>query len=784
MKSYLKFLSRNKLYTAIEAIGLAVSLAFVILIGTYVWQQYKIAYEHPDYKQVYAITTQDGQSWTGYLDKDDIDAAFPEVEVSCRYSGYGMDKTDVSIDGEHYLVTTAYIDKEFFELFPYYTMLEGSADVLEDPSKVIVSRRFANKIAGEGKSVIGTRLRYKFNDADNLYTIAGVMEDFGQTLFSYADIFFNSKVTGHEQFGYNTIGNFATLFRVAEGCDREVLLEKLKTMFQKNYRDWVKPELRRIDEVYFNNNGYMMNTASKSMLHLLIVVVLALLVSAVFNYINLSFALTGKRAKEMATRRLVGANKSEVFLKCLMESVAFTLVCFAVALLLAIALVPMMNGLLASQEEEGFRVPLSIDISAGYILVCVVAAVILGIVAGIMPAWVSSRFKPIDVIKGRFRRQDKKLFSKVFIVIQNILSVVLIAMCILMEVQLSHMANRPMNANMENLYFMYIGRTTQGRAIIDRMSRLPEVKSVGVGSGYPGEMNMEFGIRMEEGKPHISVSTVLCDSVYFRLIALKLVEDFHYPLLESVWLGESAAAALNLNDSTSAMVAWKFNGLNMSVVNHVGGIFKDIPTKPATDINMNKNTAFIIQKPENIVYNFSLLIETFSESKEIKDKIMAEYTAFAQEIGNYEPPYVCTFLSDSVKSSLAPTKRTIRLVEVFMLLSVLLSLLGLVAMSTYFSEQKSKDIAIRKVFGGTIESETIASVRIYMILVLIACFIGVPIAIYAAGRYLEQFSYRIENYWWIFALAVLISFVISLLSVIFQTVRAAKTNPATELKKE
>ncbi len=787
MKSYIKFLSRNKLYTAIEAVGLTVSLAFVILIGTYVWQQYRIAYENPDYERVYAVS---GESYfgAGYFDKEVIDDEVPEVEASARYSIEGQPKAFM-VNGEVALAVPAFIEKDFFNVFPQYDLLEGSPDVLDDPSNVIVSRTFADKISSDGASVIGMPLSDVGNPG-KIYTIAGVMEDFDKTLFNYSDLFFNIRETGLEQYGFNVIGLVATFLRVAEGTDRGALQEKLKPLYEKNYHS-VTPVLHRIDEVYFLSESYMTNKVSPSLLRILLAVVLALLISAVFNYINLTFALTGKRAKEMATRRLVGASQSDIFIKNILESVGFTIVCFAFALMLAIALVPTMNSLLIGERQN--VVPLSLELSSGYVMVCIISAVLLGAAAGLMPSLNTLRFKPIDIIKGSFRREDKRLFTKIFIVVQNALSMILIAMAILMEVQLSHMASRPMNANMDNLFYLesaQAGMTYDAgigvnvaQPLIDRLERIPEVNAVGIGDGCPGGMIMDYEIPHDDGKPHTVIKAILCDSTYFRLIAPEIVMDFNYPLAGSVWLSESAAAAVDFSDSTSANLARYFYAKDVAST-HVGGIFRDIPTRSAAELDMNSNGAIVVRRPEDFTYGCRLLISTVSESREVADKILAEYDAYAKDTGIYGPPYIARFLNDGVKKDLAPVTRTIRLVELFMVLSVILSLLGLVAMSTHFSEQKSKEIAIRKVFGGTVRTETLSSVRSYMIMVGIACVIGVPIAVYASGRYLDQFAYRIENYWWIFVLAVVLSFAISLLSVLWQTLKSARTNPATELKKE
>ncbi len=789
MKSYIKFLSRNKLYTAIEAVGLTVSLAFVILIGTYVWQQYRIAYENPDHDRIFIISDQETFG-LGYYDKEDLEANFPEVEAATRYT-IEMEEAFI-IDGEPHLAMASRVDKEFFDIFPYYEIVEGTAELFDNPSNVLVSRRFANILAQDGKEIIGRQV-YNHSDPENIYTIAGIIEDFDQTLFIYSDLCFPVYDEYFESFSqtrsrYGNIGNYATFFRVAEGTDRDEFFAKARTMFEEHYKDWVTPVMRDLDEVYFYDGAYMTHAASKSMLRLLLIVVIALLLSAVINYINLTFAQTGKRAREMATRRLVGAQKTDIFRKSILESVAFTIVCFAVAILLALAFEPMVNSLLVVEvtDDLALRVPLSLDPTPGYLLVWVAAAVVLGALVGLIPAANASRFKPIDVIKGTFRMRDKMVFSKVFIVVQNVLSVVLIAMAVLMEVQLAHMVNRPMNANMENLYYMrqWDLNGTTGQPLVDRLARLPEVRAVGIGSGIPGRMNMGFGMRMDPDDSVITVQAVICDTTFFRLLNPHVVSDFNRPLSESVWLGESTAAALEYSDSLDAKIAGKFNGMNGSYVTHVGGMYKDIPVASAATLDANPYCAFVLQSYDHIRYNFGLLISTYDESPETRAKILAEYNDFAEENGIYNPPFISSFLSDTIKESLTQTIQTVRLVELFMILSVILSLLGLVAMSTYFSEQKSKEIAVRKVFGGTVTSETLNSVRSYMIMVSVACIIGLPIAVYAAGRYLEQFAYRIENYWWIFLIAVLLSFAISLISVLWQTLKSAHTNPANELKKE
>ena len=176
------------------------------------------------------------------------------------------------------------------------------------------------------------------------------------------------------------------------------------------------------------------------------------------------------------------------------------------------------------------------------------------------------------------------------------------------------------------------------------------------------------------------------------------------------------------------------------------------------------------------------VIETTSDRKAAKAQIMEAYENHLK--GKQDYGSLAFWLDENIAEAWKPARNNMRLVEIFMLLSILIALLGLVAMSTYFADEKSRDIAVRKVFGGTVDTEAWRAIRDYMVLVGIACIIGIPIAVYAAQEYLKAFIYRLEGYWWIFVAAVLLTGLIAFVSVIWQTLKAAKSNPAIELKKE
>ena len=181
----------------------------------------------------------------------------------------------------------------------------------------------------------------------------------------------------------------------------------------------------------------------------------------------------------------------------------------------------------------------------------------------------------------------------------------------------------------------------------------------------------------------------------------------------------------------------------------------------------------------------SLVIRIAGDRKSAVRELEALYKRFSEEKYGYALFTESNgFISDRLRVALADAEKYMRLIELFMVLAVLVSLLGLLAMSTFFASEQTRDVAVRKVFGGTVGGEVLRGVREYMVLVGIACVLAIPVAVWMSGRYLEDYNYRIGGYGWIFAVAVVIAAVISLVSVLWQTLRAARTNPATELKKE
>ena len=765
MKSYLKFLSRNKLYTAIEAVGLAVSLAFVIIIGSYVWQQYAVTWENPDRERVYVPGTPGFPALTyGFPDAiGDI----PEIESVSRMCNVVVHPV---IRGENTEAESVGVEPEFFEICPQFRFVEGSADVLSVPNNAILSASFARKHSlsvGEALDITGSS-----------YVVGAILEDLKGTVIKPYDIFLNAAVYKDEWQPFDNYGSTVTLIKVRPETDRKELYDKLESVCKDVYSSiygqyfFEHLELSRYDELFFKETEGFFRHGDKATLSILMLVGLLLLLSAILNYINLSVALTGKRAKEMAVRQLSGASRAGIIWKYVAESIAFTAVCFAAGLLLAEAFCPAMNSLLNNPD-----IPIKIIWSPGYVFAYIVIILLVGVLCGIFPAMMSGRYNPVDVMKGGYRRRSKMVFSKVFIVLQNALAVILIALAITMEAQMHKTQERPMNCNIENIFFLKDFSDEDNAPLKDALEALPCVRRIGRSSGVPGSINMGQYSTTRDGQD-ILYKLIRMDSTAFSMFGFEILEDFHVPQFNSVWFSDKSFTATGF-DSDYHDISGTLNGRTKGC-EQVAGVFKSFPTNNA-NIGEEDYAIVSLMRSEDIPFA-GWVIETTPDRKAAKAQIMEAYDNCIK--GKQIYGSLAFWVDENIAEAWKPARNNMRLVEIFMLLSIIIALLGLVAMSTYYADEKSRDIAVRKVFGGTVDTEGWRTIREYMVLVGIACVIGIPIAVYAAQEYLKDFIYRLEGYWWIFVVGVLLTVLIAFVSVIWQVLKAAKTNPAIELKKE
>jgi len=766
MKSYLKFLSRNKLYTAIEALGLIVSLAFVIVIFCHAWQQLAVTREAHDYKRLYALTTGQKPFYAYPGEMALVQDQIPDVEAAGRVNMYGNSITfnGQIIPGRH---SVYQVDPDIFEFLPQ-TFLAGDPSVLNDRSQVILGESFAQRVSPDmdpvGKTIIVR------NDT---CVVGGILRSPKNAILKEADVYRSFKEPDAVTTSEFVVPVDLVLIRLRDGADHKAVRTLIDTLVTREFNKMysvVKPERSMtvpFKDLYFYEKDSILKHGNATLLYVLIAVGFLLLVSALFNYINLSVALAGKRSKEMAIRSTLGESTGRIRWRYIAESILLVTVCMALGLLLAEALEPVFNRYMAGE------VRLEVSLSPLYLGFYAALAILIGIVSGLIPAWMTSRLNPVEVIKGEQRRQTKTVFSKVFIIIQNVITVALISLALVMELQYQHLLNMPLGAKVDGLYYIACG--TVGK---DELSGKSYVDKTGMSNGYPGSGHMTLTTTINDQK--INLGILQCDEDAFGMFGFEVVKDFGTPKLNSMWFTESAAKAFSLDEENPSLPEiFKYVTSN----SHVGGIIKDYAVKGPSEVAGNQIGCVSIENLDGYL-NVILKLNRFDsevrrELKEVGRKASIGLTGseeYEEKVNGYIP--------ELIERSMVTTRNFVSLIEIFMALATLISLLGLVAMSAYYAGMQTKDIAVRKVFGGSVATETWRSVKEYMLLVGIAVLVGIPVAIFLAERYLRQFWYRIEGHGWVFIVGAVIALLISFLAVLWQTLKAAKTNPATELKKE
>ena len=779
MKSYFKFLSRNKLYTAIEAFGLSVALGFVVILGAYAMMEYGVGKGNEKAKEIYAVGSGDylGMTWGT---AQEFFPSIPEIKEWTRVAT--ANNIPGFMVGETFFKTDAYcVDPNFFEFFGYDVRGCRHDRVLTSENEAIVSESFAAKAFGNGDA-IGKTLKY-----DTLtFRITGVMPDFGKSdIFEPYDVMVSMKYAEKLTAKMDNFGETVPFVRLDKDADPAKVSDKLLDKYVDYWKDFEYSRendgkflwgstIVRLDKLYFSTiSNWKFRQGDKKLVDILLAVALVLLVCAIFNYINLTVAQAGKRAKEMATRRLLGESVWGVVVRYFKESALFTSACFIIGLLLALCLLPVFNDMLKTQ--------ISLPVSLLVLLVTVAALLVISTVCGIIPAMVVSRFNPIDVVKGSLRIKNKMWFNKVFITAQGVVSTVLIAVGLTMTLQMHHLYTLSYGYNKEDIIMAYtndIGYSLDKQMVLaNRLKALPEVVEATPGGGTPLQCGAN-GVHDENDKVLSWVAMCRLDSTAMKILGIKVIEQYCEPTEGKVWVTESGKRFWGV----SAKKPY-FGVKNGKPEYECCGVIADYRAGTALPNAMDKCYNGIMVAPHD-GYFYTMLIKTRGDHDKALAAVKNTCSMVTKEVRGMPLEMNCKYIDDILSDGLKTQRNTMSLVLTFMLVSILISALGMFAMSVYYGEQQRKQIALRKVMGATVASAVWTLSRRFLVMSSVAIVLAMPLSIKAMRHYLQDFTYQIPMPWWVLAAAALFTLVIAFLSIISRTLKVATANPVESIKTE
>lgn len=796
MKYFFRFLKNNPLYAVINVVGLALSLMFVILIGDYTYRQFSIDKWHRNHERIYVLGTENGNSLLSWPDcAHSLKDRYPEVEdVCCVYMHNGKIKHEDKVYEESQGDNAGNImlaDSNLFRFFDF-KMIDGDRETaLDSPEKCVVTESLAKALFPDGNAlgqplqIEGTR--YVFVSDDNgdpydsslVYTVSGVIKDLDKTVFLNETAVIANFERAPQVLGYRLrndlmasgpLGSTLSFLMLRPGASLEDKIEDLTSYCIEsipvfNFYGNTKAAIIPLDDLMFapQNTGAGLQTGDKSLLGILLAVVLAILMFAVTNYINLTVANTGFRAKEMATRRLLGSDGLGISLELIGESTLMVFISFiiggALALLLEDKVAVLFKG----------KIDILKDINFSTVSVSLLFIVLTGIISGIMPTISLSKYKPIDVVKGSFRYHSKMVLSRIFIILQNVITMTMMTATLTILLQMSHLVKAPLGYNTENIYRV---SSDNPEVLRNALKSQSFIQGIGSFSGTSLDGNYcSMSTRKDKDNNNLLVYLTTWDKEFIDIMGINLVKDNHLSG-DVKYINEELAGKLSLGDGESE-VTWGDGS-----VTQVAGIFSNFHM---TNILDPYQPFLISVKDTDEIEDPNFMVKTNGDPlawKKLCD-LVKEVDGTTEDLD-----WKVQSIESTVKASLTEEKNTMRVVSIFTGVAVLISVLGFIGMSLFFIRQRKKEIGVRRIMGSTTNEVLSLLLTKFCAPLLVSFIFAVPLSWFIMDKWLESFSYRIGLSPWIFIASGAVSLLIAVVSIFFQTLHAAHSNPADAIRAE
>jgi putative ABC transport system permease protein len=803
-KSYIKIAIRNLLrqkgYSFINIVGLAIGMAACMLILLFI--QWELSFEnmHQKSDRIYRVMIIDAALGTHAQRAGitfpavapDIKKNFPEVEDALRLSGgpqvlftYG-DNSGIFAD------RVRSCDPNFFEFFDFQLLQGDPATALVEPYSVVLTKTLADQIFGD-EDPIGKTLR---TGRGYDVTVTGVIQDLPNNTHLEFDALssistLESRARENQPEGstdpiwlesYNIV-NMPTYMLLREGVSPEGLDEKFTQMIRdkdagENFSITVQPLL----DVHLKSTDIIFDTiANKSDINNIyifsIIAILILLIASV-NYMNLSTARSAERAKEVGLRKVVGSMRSQLMMQFLGESLITTLISLVIAIHIAILVLPFLNNL--SGASMSLNIPGNMVLDA-FILGMLA---IVGALAGLYPAFVLANFRPVTVLKGTFHSGRKGTFlRKALVVFQFTLSIALICMTVVVQKQMHYIKNKDIGYNRHQvvIFDMANRQMTENLSLFrDDIAKHSAFVSAATSTNIPGRTFGRTGIAPEGASEDdiwiVSQMTISPETI--PTLGMEIVEGRNFSRERST----DTSGVVLINQAAVRHIGWDkpigkkfFFGEEDSVGAEVVGVVKDYHF-----IEMRQNIEPVVMFPLGNNPGYVL-------TARIQPGRIPEAIAYAEEKWQEaypEYPFSYSFMDEEFDEMYRRDMNTSKVVNIFSGLAIFIACLGLFGLASHSTTQRIKEIGVRKVLGASVPLIIRLLVLDFIKWVVLANLFALPLAWYASSQWLQGFAYRVELNLVPFIVASLAALTIAIITVLSQSWRAALLNPAKALRYE
>ncbi|MEX6690824.1 ABC transporter permease [Danxiaibacter flavus] len=794
LKNYFKLAWRNlvksKVYSLINVLGLATGMAVAMLIALWIWDELTFDRYHTNHKQL-------AQVMTTFIDNDNKMGTGRAVcmpignELRTKYGSDFKNVAMASWNFGHVLVvgekkisnTGMWVEANFPSMFSL-KMQKGNINALDDPSSILINATMAKTLFGNVDPMNKT---VRIDNKDD-YKVAGVFEDFPRNTTLYDSRFFLpwKKYITTEQWLKDAATqwnnhSWQAYVQVADNIDMDKETQKIKDIVMVHK---VAATDGKEQAVLFPMDKWRLFSEFKDgkatggriqFIWLFSVIGVFVLMLACINFMNLSTARSEKRAKEVGIRKTVGSVRGQLIGQFLMESVLVAFVSFIFSIILVIVLMPLFNKL----ADKSIGIPWSNPIFWGLTLLF---TFLTGLISGSYPAFYLSKFEPIKVLKGTFKvGRFASLPRKVLVVIQFTFSIALIIGTIIVFKQIQFAKNRPVNYRNEglitinmstpDLYGHYDALRSDLLAtnVVDNMAESS--------SPTTGVWSNQIGFDWQGKDPNTlpSFGTIAVTEDFGRTIGWKIKEgrDFSKEFATDslgMILNEAAVKQVAMKRDIVGEII-KFNDKKYTVLGVVKDMIMESPYSPVQPI-----VFFYDRNWANVI---TVAIKQGAPIRESLAKIETVFKKY-----NPSAPFTYTFNDEDYMQKFADEQRVGKLATFFTILAIFISCLGLFGLASFVAEQRKKEIGVRKVLGASVFKLWQMLSKEFAFLVLLSCFIAIPLAWYYLNSWLGQYEYRTTISLWVFILAGIGALIVTLVTVSFQAIKAAVANPVKSLRTE
>ena len=804
LKTAWRHIRRNKIFSFINVVGLTIGLTSFLLIALYIFDEVTFDRFHQQADNIYRLvehrTTPEGKETklggAGYQVSAGAQASLPEVKNTVRLVALGRVNVSPPASNNIFYEDFWISSPGFLQLFDFQMLQGNRQTALNAPHTVVITEESALKLFGTtnalGKSV-------KVDSDQTPFLVTGVLQNFPvNSQFSFNFLFSEATIV-NESFSKDWDSNdFYTYLLLDKQAKPEAVTAKLNQLVAANRSPENKDQrsfiLQPLKEVHFNSEGIegtLGKTGSLTYIYVFSIIALFVLLLACINYMNLTTALFSKRAKEIGVRKMIGASRKTLASQFMAEAFLTTLISLLFALSLVKLLLPYFNAFTEKQLSLGLTTDYRIWLGMAFIMLLV------GGLSGIYPALFQSRLNPLVLFKNKIPVGKESISLRQFLVVlQFSVSIVMIVATLVVYRQIKYVSTKDMGFTKSQLLVVDInsGSVRQGAETIkNEFAKIPQIKDVTVSSRVPGEWKNLPKVKVNSS----DAPTASAHEMFYLGVDGHFLPTYEIQLLKgrnfragspadssAVLLNQTAARELGITEPSEQVVqipATNFSGsyypVDKPIRMRVIGIVKDFNFQSLREPLAPMVLAYQKNPIHNIDY-FTARVSSANVSETIKQMEAVLHNIDQDHLFEYhflDSQWDLFYREDKIRE------------KIFLMgaaLAIIIGCLGLFGLATFAAEQRTKEIGIRKVLGASIQSVVIMLSKDFLKLVFIATFIAFPVAWYAMHQWLQDFAYRIELGWGIFALAGGLGVFIALFTVSFQAIRAAVANPVKSLRSE